>query len=100
MARRAHLARAPPEFALVGDELVAAGAGSNFSGQGQILVGLSSKIVNNGQGPDLTPPLLTAVLLRKSASISVNELLVNSPPPRELAVLLKNCVLKLHQKTF
>jgi hypothetical protein len=43
---------------LVGDQLDAAGAGSAYAGQGQILVGLASDVVNSGQGPDLTPPTI------------------------------------------
>ena len=56
---------------LVGDELVGAGAGSNFQGAGQLLIGLSSKIVNNGQGPDLTPPLLTNAVLSAPTTVTL-----------------------------
>ena len=48
---------------LVGDELEAAGAGGTYSEQGQIIVGLAGDLVNNGQGPDLTPPTLVGAAL-------------------------------------
>lgn len=48
---------------LVGDELEAAGAGGTFAEQGQIIVGLAGDLVNNGQGPDLTPPELVGAAL-------------------------------------
>jgi len=57
---------------LVGDVLDAAGAGSTFSGDGQLIVGLASKIVNNGQGPDNTPPLLTGATLTTPTSVTLN----------------------------
>lgn len=56
---------------LVGDELVAAGAGSHYQGQGQILVGLASDIVNNGQGPDVTPPTLDAATLTAPTEVTL-----------------------------
>ena len=48
---------------LVGDELEAAGAGGTFAGDGQIIAGLAADLVNNGQGPDLTPPTLASAAL-------------------------------------
>jgi len=48
---------------LIGDELVAAGAGGTYSEQGQIIVGLPTDITNNGQAPDSTPPLLVSATL-------------------------------------
>ncbi len=56
---------------LVGDELVAAGAGSRYGGAGQILVGLGSDIVNNGQGPDIIPPTLDGAVLTGSTEITL-----------------------------
>ena len=63
---------------LVGDAVTAAGAGGSFAGDGQILVGLASDVVNDGQGPDTTAPLLlganltapTAVMLQFSEAIA------------------------------
>ncbi len=48
---------------LVGDELEAAGAGGTYASAGQIIAGLASDLVNNGQGPDVTPPTLVAAAL-------------------------------------
>jgi len=56
---------------LMGDELEAAGAGSQYDEQGQILVGLASDIVNNGQGPDLTPPVLTGASLTAPTEVTL-----------------------------
>jgi hypothetical protein len=56
---------------LVGDNLVAAGAGSQFQEQGQILVGLASDVVNNGQGPDLIAPTLTGASLTGPAEVTL-----------------------------
>ncbi len=56
---------------LVGDELVASGAGAAFNTQGQILVGLASQVTNNGQGPDLTPPLLTDAVLSSPPNVTL-----------------------------
>lgn len=56
---------------IVGDELVAAGAGAAFNAQGQILVGLLSDITNNGQGPDVTPPTLVSAELTSSNVVTV-----------------------------
>jgi len=57
---------------VVGDLLEAAGAGAAFGTQGQILVGLATKVTNHGQGPDLTPPLLTGATLTTSTSVTLN----------------------------
>lgn len=54
---------------LVGDELEAAGAGGTFAGDGQIIAGLGADLVNNGQGPDVTPPTLTAAALNGSVEV-------------------------------
>jgi hypothetical protein len=56
----------------VGDLLEGAGAGSTFSGQGQILVGLSDKVTNYGQGPDTDPPLLTGATLTTPTTVTLN----------------------------
>lgn len=56
---------------VLGDDLVAAGAGSQYSEQGQILVGLATDIVNNGQGPDLTPPTLDAASLTAPTEVTL-----------------------------
>lgn len=56
---------------LVGDELVAAGAGSRYADAGQILVGLAGDIVNNGQGPDLTSPTLDGAVLTDVTEITL-----------------------------
>ncbi len=56
---------------LIGDELVAAGAGGSYSGQGQIIVGLLSDITNNGQAPDLTPPLLLSATLTSATVVTL-----------------------------
>lgn len=48
---------------LVGDELEAAGAGGHFGTDGQIIAGLAADLVNNGQGPDVTPPTLVSAAL-------------------------------------
>lgn len=55
---------------LVGDELEAAGAGATYAGQGQIIVGLATDIVNNGQGPDTTPPVLLSAVLTDPTSVT------------------------------
>ncbi|MBK6899868.1 MAG: lamin tail domain-containing protein [bacterium] len=47
----------------MGDELEAAGAGGHFGTDGQIIAGLGDDLVNNGQGPDVTPPTLVAAAL-------------------------------------
>jgi hypothetical protein len=62
---------------LVGDELVASGAGGSFSGAGQLIVGLSTKLINNGQGPDTTPPLLSGAVLSapQTVTLTFNEAL-------------------------
>ncbi|NCQ34878.1 hypothetical protein GW813_07350 [bacterium] len=56
---------------LVGDELVAAGAGGSYAGAGQILVGLASDVANNGQGPDVTAPTLVSALLGTPTTVLV-----------------------------
>ncbi len=56
---------------IVGDELVAAGAGSTYAGQGQILVGLATDVVNNGQGPDVTPPTLVSAAFTEADTVTV-----------------------------
>jgi len=56
---------------LVGDQLEGAGAGSTFDPQGQILVGLSNKVINHGQGPDLTPPLLVNAVLTTETTVTL-----------------------------
>lgn len=56
---------------LIGDELVAAGAGGSYSSQGQILVGLITDITNNGQAPDTTPPTLTSATLTASTTVTL-----------------------------
>jgi len=56
----------------VGDVLDGSGAGTTYSGQGQITIGLTSKIINNGSGPDLTPPLLTGATLTTPTSVTLN----------------------------
>ena len=48
---------------LVGDVLEASGAGGSYNGAGQIIVGMANKLINHGQGPDNTPPLLTGAVL-------------------------------------
>jgi len=54
---------------LIGDELVAAGAGGSYSDQGQIIVGLLSDITNNGQEPDTTPPVLVSATLSPPVTV-------------------------------
>ena len=56
---------------LVGDALVAAGAGGAYYGVGQIKVGLASDLVNNGQGPDLTPPVLVSAELTAATEVTL-----------------------------
>lgn len=56
---------------LIGDELVAAGAGATYSSQGQIIVGLATDITNNGQDPDTTPPTLTSATLTGSLIVTL-----------------------------
>ena len=56
---------------LLGDNLDAAGAGGAYSGQGQIIVGLTSDITNNGQGPDTDPPLLTGAALSADTEVTL-----------------------------
>ena len=56
---------------LVGDAVTAAGAGGSFAGDGQILVGLASDVVNDGQGPDLTPPTLLGANLTAPATVTL-----------------------------
>jgi len=56
---------------LVGDELVVAGAGSNWFGTPQIILGLLSDITNNGQGPDLTPPTLNTASLTTATEVTL-----------------------------
>jgi lamin tail-like protein/flagellar hook capping protein FlgD len=56
---------------LVGDQLDAAGAGSTYSAQGQILVGLTSDVVNSGQGPDLTPPTIVSASFTEPNLVTV-----------------------------
>ena len=56
---------------LVGDSLEAAGAGGTFSPNGQIIVGQGSKVTNYGQGPDLTPPLLTSAVLTTPTTVTL-----------------------------
>jgi len=56
---------------LIGDELVAAGAGGTYSSQGQIIVGLTSDITNNGQATDTTPPTLTGATLTASTTVTL-----------------------------
>ena len=56
---------------LVGDQIDAAGAGSTYSGQGQILVGLASDVVNSGQGPDVTAPTLDAAVLGAATEVTL-----------------------------
>jgi Lamin Tail Domain len=57
---------------LVGDALVVAGAGSRYADAGQILVGLASDIVNNGQGPDITAPTLDGAVLTGASEITLD----------------------------
>lgn len=47
---------------LVGDQVTAAGAGGTFAGQGQIIVGLDSDVVNEGQNSGVPVPDAMAVL--------------------------------------
>lgn len=56
---------------LVGDMLTAAGAGGSFSGQGQIIVGLASDVVNDGQAPDTTPPVLLSANLTAPTTVTL-----------------------------
>ncbi|MBE0565780.1 MAG: lamin tail domain-containing protein [Krumholzibacteria bacterium] len=56
---------------LVGDQVTAAGAGGTFAGQGQIIVGLGSDVVNDGQGPDTTPPLLLSANLTTPTTVTL-----------------------------
>ncbi len=56
---------------LVGDAVTAAGAGGTFAGQGQIIVGLASDVVNDGQAPDTTPPLLLAANLTSPTFVTL-----------------------------
>jgi lamin tail-like protein/flagellar hook capping protein FlgD len=55
----------------VNDELVANGAGGNYSGQGQIIVGLASDIVNNGQVADIVPPVLQTAELTTATTVTL-----------------------------
>ncbi len=57
---------------VVGDVLEGSGAGSAYNAQGQILIGLASKVINHGQGPDLTPPLLTGATLTTPTTVTLN----------------------------
>jgi hypothetical protein len=56
---------------LIGDELVAAGAGGTYASQGQIIVGLATDITNNGQAADTTPPTLTSATLTASTTVTL-----------------------------
>ena len=56
---------------LVGDELEAAGAGGHFGTDGQIIAGLAADLVNNGQGPDVTPPTLVSAALDGTVEVLV-----------------------------
>ena len=53
------------------DSLEAAGAGSSYSGQGQILVCQSDKVTNWGQGVDTTPPELSSATLTGASEVTV-----------------------------
>ena len=55
----------------VGDSLECAGAGTTFGTQGQITVGQGSRVTNHGQGPDLTPPLLTSAVLTTPTTVTL-----------------------------
>ncbi|MCK9994734.1 MAG: lamin tail domain-containing protein, partial [Candidatus Krumholzibacteria bacterium] len=57
---------------IVGDVLEGAGAGSEYNTQGQILIGLASKVTNHGQGADTTPPLLTGATLTAATTVTLN----------------------------
>ncbi|MDO9170377.1 MAG: lamin tail domain-containing protein, partial [bacterium] len=56
---------------LVGDELEAAGAGGTYANAGQIIAGLAADLVNNGQGPDVTPPTLVNAALDGTVNVLV-----------------------------
>ncbi len=56
---------------LVGDLLEASGAGGSYNGAGQIIVGQANKLINHGQGPDNTPPLLTAAVLTAPTTVTL-----------------------------
>ena len=56
----------------VGDKLVGRGAGSEFSGDFQILIGRASDIsVDGGGGPDLDPPTIASVFAPSDTRIDV-----------------------------
>lgn len=57
---------------LVGDSLEAAGAGAAFGADGQIIVGQGFRVTNYGQGPDITPPLLTGATLTTPMTVTLN----------------------------
>ena len=56
---------------LVGDVLEASGAGGSYQSAGQVIVGLADKLVNHGQGPDNTPPLLTGAVLTAPTTVTL-----------------------------
>ncbi len=56
---------------LVGDAVTGAGAGGSYAGQGQIIVGLASDLVNDGQGPDTTAPVLLGAALTPPATVTL-----------------------------
>ncbi len=56
---------------LVGDQVTAAGAGATFAGEGEILVGLAADVVNDGQGPDTTAPLLLGANLTAPTTVTL-----------------------------
>lgn len=55
----------------VGDEITASGAGSSFSGQGQILVCSGAEITNNGFVGDLCPPNLLSASLTAATQVTL-----------------------------
>jgi len=57
---------------LVGDFVTAAGAGANYLGDGEIIVGLASDVVNDGQGPDVTAPLLLGAVLTPPTTLTLS----------------------------
>jgi len=57
---------------LVGDLLEGSGAGSTYNSQGQLLVGMTNKVTNHGQGPDLTPPLLVGAALTTPTTVTLS----------------------------
>ena len=70
---------------LVGDAVTAAGAGGSFAGDGQILVGLASDVVNDGQGPDTTAPLLLGANLTAPTTVTLQFSEAIAPASGDLA---------------